>query len=123
MELLQKLIQIAGQGEYPCLFYLITGAYCPGCGGTRALRALLHGQLLMSFWYHPLVPYLALSLPLFLLYWFFCIKIKKPLATRVWKTVLYAGIIILVSNFLVKNYLLIFGGTDLLTILDQVSRP
>ena len=28
-----------------CLFHQMTGFYCPGCGNTRALSALLHGQL------------------------------------------------------------------------------
>ena len=41
----------------PCLFHLFTGYYCPGCGGTRAAAALVHGRLLQSFVYHPVVPY------------------------------------------------------------------
>lgn len=41
----------------PCFFSNILGFYCPGCGGTRAVMALLKGQLLKSLWYHPLVPY------------------------------------------------------------------
>ena len=45
----------------PCLFRLLTGFYCPGCGGTRALWALLSGHPLLSFLYHPLVPYSALT--------------------------------------------------------------
>ena len=31
---------------YPvCQFHRLTGLNCPGCGATRALYALLHGQL------------------------------------------------------------------------------
>ena len=30
--------------------------YCPGCGGTRAVIALIHGEILKAFWYHPAVP-------------------------------------------------------------------
>jgi len=30
----------------PCLFHEATGLYCPGCGSTRALNHLLHGELL-----------------------------------------------------------------------------
>jgi hypothetical protein len=29
----------------PCLFYQATGFYCAGCGTTRALHALLHGNV------------------------------------------------------------------------------
>ena len=43
----------------PCLFHQYTGLYCPGCGGTRAIYYLFHGQFLLSFIYHPLVPYCA----------------------------------------------------------------
>jgi len=29
----------------PCLFHALTGWHCPGCGTTRCLHALLHGDL------------------------------------------------------------------------------
>ena len=33
-------------GFYPaCLFHELTGCNCPGCGGTRSVYALLHGNL------------------------------------------------------------------------------
>lgn len=40
-----------------CEFNLLTGLYCPGCGGTRAVIAFLSGHFLKSFLYHPFVPY------------------------------------------------------------------
>ena len=43
----------------PCFFSSVIGIYCPGCGGTRALIAMLHGHFLKALWYHPLIPYLA----------------------------------------------------------------
>lgn len=50
----------SGQG-FPCLFHWITGLYCPGCGGTRAIGALLQGQLLKSFCYHPFVLFAVIA--------------------------------------------------------------
>ena len=47
-----------------CPFRALTGFTCPGCGTTRALHQLLHGNLLAAFQFNPL---LILSLP-FLLY-------------------------------------------------------
>lgn len=29
----------------PCLWYRITGLYCPGCGLQRAIKAFCHGDL------------------------------------------------------------------------------
>lgn len=44
----------------PCLFHHITGLYCLGCGGTRALFALARGNIVKSLFYHPIVVYTAL---------------------------------------------------------------
>lgn len=41
----------------PCLFLKLTGIYCPGCGGTRSVQALLHGSILSSLRYNPIVFY------------------------------------------------------------------
>ncbi len=42
-----------------CVLHNLTGYYCPGCGGTRAIHALLHGHIVRSFFYHPIVVYTA----------------------------------------------------------------
>jgi hypothetical protein len=36
----------AGIVSIPCWFHAMTGADCPFCGGSRALGALLHGDVL-----------------------------------------------------------------------------
>lgn len=49
----------------PCIFHVLTGLYCPGCGAGRACFALLHGHFLEAFAYNPL---LFLLLPFIGLY-------------------------------------------------------
>lgn len=52
-------------GFFPgCPFRALTGFTCPGCGGTRGLHCLLHGDVVGAFEFNPL---LIVSLP-FLLY-------------------------------------------------------
>ena len=109
-----ETIKAAGQGYFPCLFHTLTGVYCPGCGGTRAAAALLQGKLLQSFYYHPLVPYIAFAVPAFLVYVLYCKKRNRSGSPVVWKSLLFLGIGILVLNFLVKNYLLLVCGRALL---------
>jgi len=46
---------VAGSPFLPCLFRALTGFYCPGCGMTRALHALVHLDLAQAFRMNPLV--------------------------------------------------------------------
>ncbi len=43
----------------PCLFHTVTGLDCPFCGGTRATRALLTGDVGAAADFNILVPLLA----------------------------------------------------------------
>lgn len=43
----------------PCILWFLTGFYCPGCGGTRSIRALLDGNLWLALRYNPGVPLVA----------------------------------------------------------------
>lgn len=38
-----------------CPFHQLTGWHCPGCGGTRAAHALLHGELARALAFNPLL--------------------------------------------------------------------
>ena len=51
----------------PCVFFSRWHIYCPACGGTRAVLALLKGDLLQSLYYNPSVLYSAFSLAAYLL--------------------------------------------------------
>ena len=50
-----------------CVFKRVTGIYCPGCGGTRALKALLSGDIAASLFYHPAVLYFTVFYIVFML--------------------------------------------------------
>lgn len=96
----------------PCWFQLISGYYCPGCGGTRAVRALLHGRLLQSAWYHPFVPYAAF------LYLYFMItqsvqrlsQGKLRVGMRYRNRLVWIAVALIIGNFIVKNLLHYFYG-------------
>lgn len=104
----------------PCVLYTFTGYYCPGCGGTRAVYALLHLQLWRSFCYHPLVPYGAV-----VYLWFMISRtIEKLSGHRLhigmkWNPVwLWAALVILVINVLVKDGALLLFHVDLLQMIS-----
>lgn len=39
----------------PCIFYEVTGLYCPGCGITRLYVSLFEGDLYQAFRYNPII--------------------------------------------------------------------
>lgn len=47
----------------PCLFNMTTGLHCPGCGSTRAVSSILHGEIALALKNNLLIllwgPYLA----------------------------------------------------------------
>ena len=89
-----------------CVVHKFLGLYCPGCGGTRAVIALLHGELLKSAWYHPFVMYTVL------MYAWFMIshtleKLHVPLIRgMLFKTWIMYGMLVMIGlNFVLKNVL------------------
>jgi len=50
--------------EYHCPFHAVTGLYCPGCGGLRALNSLANADFMAALQYNPLI---VIMLPLLLL--------------------------------------------------------
>lgn len=38
-----------------CVFHQLTGLDCPGCGSTRALHALLHGDVAAAWRFNPIL--------------------------------------------------------------------
>jgi len=50
-----------GNSFAPCITYRL-GFYCPGCGNTRALIALLHGNIINSVRFNPLILFFVMFL-------------------------------------------------------------
>ena len=69
-----------------CMFHQLTGLYCPGCGATRALSAMLHGDLKSSLHNNLLLfPLLALIAVLIVKPE---ISLKRPVAVAIVAVVL-----------------------------------
>ena len=47
-------VSFVTNGPSLCPFKMLTGLPCPGCGMTRSVVTLLHGDLGASLFYHPL---------------------------------------------------------------------
>lgn len=51
----QLLSELVGSISPGCTFRRFTGLACPGCGGTRALRALISGEPWAALRYNPFI--------------------------------------------------------------------
>ena len=84
------------------------GFYCPGCGGTRAVSALLTGHPLSATWYHPLVTYTVVIFGGFMLSQTLArLHIGGIKGWRFHEWHLYAAVGIMIGNFILKNILLL----------------
>ena len=99
-----------------CSFYVGTGFYCPGCGGTRAVVALFHGEILRSLFYHPVVLYSAVVAG-----WFMVTQTIERVSRGKWKVAMhfrmiyvYIFLALLALNFIWKNGYLLFTGIHLM---------
>lgn len=103
-----------------CLFWRITGLYCPGCGGTRAMIALQQGKLIHSFLYHPFVIYTVLIGGWFMISQTIqrLTKGRCAIGMKYRDGYLWVALALVIINFVVKN-LLLLGGIDVFTLLEQ----
>jgi hypothetical protein len=78
-----------------CSFRRLTGQPCPGCGLTRSLICLGHGQVADSFRFHPLGPlvFLGVSCALALA----LLRLKRPQLLARWRLDLPAAVALLLA--------------------------
>ncbi len=109
----------------PCIFYSATGLYCPGCGGTRAVSALLHGKFLTSFICHPLVVCTAIMGGWFLLSQSIerLSRHRIKIGMKYRDFYIWAALGIVIINFIVKNILLLVWNIDLLQNITLFYSP
>lgn len=92
----------------PCAFLTLTGAYCPGCGGTRAVLELFRGHVFTSLRYHPVVVYTAALYGWYLLSntieWLSDGKIPVGISYRRWYGL--TAVILIAGNWILRNMLL-----------------
>ena len=108
--------------DLPCLFRVFTGLYCPGCGGTRAVRALLSGQIIKSLYFHPFVLYMTVAAGVESGIWLY--RSFRPLPQgkssqkeaflRRYRWWAAGGLAVVLINWIIKNGVLLIWGIELL---------
>lgn len=81
----------------PCVFNLITGYDCPGCGITRASLSLLDGQFYQAFRWNMLI---FILIPLYGLYHFLA---KKEKFRGQSKFLMTSMLVLTVTFFILRN--------------------
>lgn len=96
----------------PCVMHLVTGFYCPGCGGTRAVNAMIHGHVLLSFFYHPFVLFTAVFGGWFMLSQSVdrISRHRIPIGMHYRNVYLWITLILIFGNWFLKNGILLFTG-------------
>lgn len=104
------------KNKVPCLVHSVLGLYCPGCGGTRAISALLHGQFWNSFICHPIILYTVIFGGWFLISQTIqrISKHRIKIGMHYRDAYLWAALVIVCMNFIIKNALLLIWHIDLL---------
>jgi uncharacterized protein with PQ loop repeat len=94
-----------------CAFQNLTGLYCPGCGGTRAVYSILKFNILDAIRYNITVPF-GIFVYLYYNIRSFIAGLKND--TEYFKKQKYplciALAVVLILNFIVKNALLLIFG-------------
>lgn len=102
---------------FPCSFRLVSGYYCPGCGGTHAVCALAAGDLITCAKEHAFVLYATFGIFIFLLWnTFSTVYNKKTGSAKIpvmhfHTAYIYVGIAIIFIQWIIKNAFLIIHSS------------
>lgn len=92
----------------PCPVHRLTGFFCPGCGATRALWALVRLDVWHSFCWHPFIPYAA-ALYLAFMGWETVRRCRRRGRPFPIEKGMYLGVAVLLLQFFWKNAALLLG--------------
>ena len=95
---------------FECKFHSLFGFYCMGCGGSRAVFALLDFKFVRSFLSHPsvIITSLIILYTDIILFLYFTSSKKRYLSFINYKIYLIIPVSI-VLQFIIKNIMLTFG--------------
>jgi hypothetical protein len=97
-------------GRYPtCPFHAVTGLWCPGCGGLRAVHDLTHGHLTLALHENVLVVLLGPSLAV----WWLIARLRRSDDRRVTLLLSARGtlaVAVLLAVFTLVRYLPVGTG-------------
>ncbi len=104
-------IPLTGLSPRPCVWYNVFQVYCPGCGGTRAVESLMHGEFVKSFLYHPAVLYTVILVVIYMLSHTLHILTKGKVKVMLFKAwYLYSIIVVIMLQCLIKNAFVLWGN-------------
>ena len=95
-----------------CFLHDFAHLYCPFCGGTRSLNALLHGSFGEAFRFHALLPVFVLAGALYDAIVFYCILKGKKQPFRIPKPAAIGILVTVVGYGVLRNVLLVAFGID-----------
>lgn len=92
----------ADSGLPPCPFHALTRLYCPGCGSTRALHALLRGDVAQAMAMNPM---LVVALPVLALMALNAAGWKPQGSERLWRSIgsPKSWLLVLLAYWLLRN--------------------
>ena len=97
------------QNLIPCLFKSLTGYDCPGCGNTRSVLSLLHGDFPRAVKYNPFPPFAIITGALFYTEWGIRLFGKKKDFRFITRSALFWGpvLALFIIYYAIRNFFFI----------------